>query len=530
VVSTATKSSAPSSQQERRALIRFGGFITLLVLGWILMTPMGGGADENHHLVRSAAVVRGQITPTEVAPGRPSLYQVPAWLWIDVDCFKLQPEEPASCAFAIGDADATIGVPSPARQYPIWGHILPGLPTLVTGGTAAVYLARIFDAAIPVALFAVALTIMRRSRIHLAATLLAVTPMAWFMIATVNPSGLVLAGALAMWVGLIFQRHHAWAPWLLAAGWAATILPRRDGIIWVAAILMVYLVYRSTSLIAWFTSLARGPQITIAVSTVLALGGAAISGNRIALTGLVVPVVVAAIEVARWAFDRAESTAVRVLIPVAVAVAGVVGALVVFLVRPGGPDTHLASRIISQTGLNLYEAVGVLGWLDAPVPLTIVMLVMIALGLLIALAVLFGEYRTLIAVGGILLLAIAASWVLELYSGNRTSTYWQGRYYLGFLMGIPLLLAGVPGRHVARFPGLQMSSIAIAIGGIASYAMVGAFWATGRRFGVGVSGSLKPWTWDSYGSAFGPGDLGLFVTVVAGAFGVQLWRLSRQDS
>jgi hypothetical protein len=353
--------------------------------------------------------------------------------------------------------------------------------------------------------------------------------MAWFMFATVNPSGLVLAGALAMWVGLIFARQHVWAPWLLAAGWAAAILPRRDGLIWVAAILMIYLVYRSVSLITWFTSLARGPQITIVVSTVLALGGAALSGNRISLTGLVVPVVVALIELARWAFDRAESTVARVLIPTAVDVAGVVGAVVIFLVRPGGANLSLASKIFGQTGLNLFEAVGILGWLDAPVPLTVVMLVMIAIGILLTLTIIFGEYRTLIAVGGILAVAIALSWVLELYSGNETGTYWQGRYYLGLLMGMPLLLAGAPGRHLVRHPGLQISAIAAVIGGVGLYAMVATFWATGRRFGVGVNGSLKPWAWDTYGSAFAPGDLGLIVTVLAGILAVQLWRRSYQD-
>jgi hypothetical protein len=503
--------------------------VALLMLAWILMTPMGGGADENHHLVRSASVVRGQFAATVPVEGGTPVYSVPAWLSIDVDCFKLQPDVPASCAPGLFDSSVRVNVISPAREYPIWGHILAGLPSLVTSGTSAVYLGRILDAAIPAALIALSLTVVRRSRMHVAAVLLAVTPMAWFMIATVNPSGLALGGALAMWVGLIWQQRHVLAPWLLAVGWAAAILPRRDGIIWVAAILMISLIYRSVSLATWFTSLARGPQITIAASTVLALGGAALSGNRIALTGLIVPVAVAAAELARWAFDRAESTVARALIPTAVAVAGVVGAIVVFLLRPGGPDTHLASRIFGQTGLNLYEAVGILGWLDAPVPLTMVMLFLIAIGALVTMAVLFGQHRTLLAAGGILMLAIVASWVLEMYSGNTSSTYWQGRYYLGLLMGIPLLLAGAPREHEARYPGLNLAAVAVAIGGIATYVMVGTFWATGRRFGVGVNGSLKPWAWDTYGSAFAPGDLGLGVTVVAGILGVQLWRLSRQS-
>ena len=494
------------------------------------MTPMAGGPDEQHHLVRSAAVVRGQITATAPVEGAVPEYRLPAWLAIDVDCFKLQPDVPASCASGLIDSDTRIGIVTTAREYPIWGHILPGLPSLVTSGSSAVYLARILDAAIPIALIGAALTIARRSRMQLAGVMLAITPMMWFSIAVVNPSGLALAGALALWVGVIWNRQHVWAPWLLAAGWAAALLPRRDGIIWVAAILMIFLTYRSISLKQWWASLARGPQILIAVSTGLALGGAALSGNRISLTGLVVPVVVGIIELARWAWDRVGDkdavTALRTGILAALSAGSVAAAVVVFLVRPGGPDTHLASRIFGQTGANLVEAIGVLGWLDAPVPMTLVMLYLLGLGGLVMMAILLGEHRRLLAVGAILSFAIVASWVLELYSGNVTSTYWQGRYYLGLLIGIPLLLAGAPGAHAARLHGVNLTAMAAVLTGISLYVMNGAFWATGRRFGVGINGSLKPWTWDSYGSVFAPGDLGLGVLVLAGVLSVQLWRRS----
>jgi hypothetical protein len=522
--------SAVDQREDKKAFVRFTGLIALLMLAWIVMTPMAGGPDEQHHLVRSAAVVRGQVTATAPVEGAVPEYRLPAWLAIDVDCFKLQPDVPASCAPALIDSETRIGIVSTAREYPIWGHILPGLPSLVTSGSSAVYLARILDAAIPVLLMGAALTIARRSRLQLAGILMALTPMAWFSIAVVNPSGLVLAGALGIWVGLIWERQHQWAPWLMAAGWAAAILPRRDGIIWVAAILMVFVIHQRVSLKDWFLGLARGPQIVMGVSTLLALGGAALSGNRISLTGLVVPVVVAVIELARWLWVRAEEsdavTGIRIAIGALMVVGSVAGAVVVFLVRPGGPDTHLASRIFGQTGLNIVEAIGVLGWLDAPVPLTMVMLYLLGIGALVTLTILCKDHRTLVTVGAILAVAIAASWVLELYSGNVTSTYWQGRYYLGLLMGIPLLLARVPGAHAAKFHGLNLMPIAAVLGGISLYLLNGAFWATGRRFGVGINGSLKPWTWDTYGSALAPGDAGLGVLVLAGALGFQLWRRS----
>jgi hypothetical protein len=158
--------------------------------------------------------------------------------------------------------------------------------------------------------------------------------------------------------------------------------------------------------------------------------------------------------------------------------------------------------------------------------MTLVMLYLLGLGGLVMMAILLGEHRRLLAVGAILSFAIVASWVLELYSGNVTSTYWQGRYYLGLLIGIPLLLAGAPGAHAARLHGVNLTAMAAVLTGISLYVMNGAFWATGRRFGVGINGSLKPWTWDSYGSVFAPGDLGLGVLVLAGVLSVQLWRRS----
>ena len=54
--------------------------------------------------------------------------------------------------------------------------------------------------------------------------------------------------------------------------------------------------------------------------------------------------------------------------------------------------------------------------------------------------------------GRLLLSAVATSWLFELFQGNTTGTYWQGRYSLPLLVGVPLLLglARIPDR--CRFP------------------------------------------------------------------------------
>ena len=38
---------------------------------------------------------------------------------------------------------------------------------------------------------------------------------------------------------------------------------------------------------------------------------------------------------------------------------------------------------------------------------------------------------------------IFTSWVLTMLQNDETGTYWQGRYYLPLLVGIPIVLASV---------------------------------------------------------------------------------------
>ena len=54
----------------------------------------------------------------------------------------------------------------------------------------------------------------------------------------------------------------------------------------------------------------------------------------------------------------------------------------------------------------------------------------------------------------LLVVTVVASWVFELYTGDTTGTYWQGRYSLPLLVGIPMMLAlggvnAASGRRVA---------------------------------------------------------------------------------
>ena len=101
---------------------------------------------------------------------------------------------------------------------------------------------------------------------------------------------------------------------------------------------------------------------------------------------------------------------------------------------------------------------------------------------------------------------VLTSWTFELVQGNTSGTYWQGRYSLPLLVGVPLVLAFRAGRSADRL---------VAPVTVASLLFVNvAAWAAARRWGVGHAGSHLPWRWDT---ALQPVHPLLVLLVMAGA-------------
>lgn len=113
------------------------------------------------------------------------------------------------------------------------------------------------------------------------------------------------------------------------------------------------------------------------------------------------------------------------------------------------------------------------------------------------------------------------SWVFELFQGNTTGTYWQGRYSLPLLAGIPLLLAG------ADVPAGVAWRVAFCAGGAALAVINVAGWAAARRWGVGTDGSLTPWRWDTVHSPLPPIVVLGFLAALSLGLAWALWRLPR---
>ena len=493
----------PSAAAGRLTTCTLAAAVVVVIGTWLLVTPPNAGPDESGHIIRGLAVVDG-------TPGMAKI-EAPAWVvFPDIGCYALYSDRPASCAPIGDEPDIEIALTTRASDYPIWGHILPGVAMEMSSPSTSPYLPRIASALLPAILvISSMLAARRRSPLASALALLALTPMAWFAFAVVNPSGLVLAGAFAVWSGLLFvpwtsgAARGGWLPrheWLFAAGLTAAMLPRRDSIFWAATVLVAGCIATNTSVFERLRCLRTGPLVVLVVATLASAWWAFDNGDQtVGLFGLSALIVTAHDVWRRLRENLTDGHRHLVDGGAIAALIGVAGGLVV--TRDGGYDADLLGMIIAETGSNLLEAVGAVGTLDARIPLWTLALYAVVVAS-IGLASLAGstgscERRPAWTGIGVLMSAIIAAWVLEMARGNTTGTYWQGRYSLPLLMGIPMML-GLP--LVDRLRRTTQQRLGPVIASIGALTSIVVFVVAVRRWGVGTNGSWNPLAWNSYGA------------------------------
>ena len=243
-----------------------------IALCWILLTPPGAGADEPGHLVRAGALARGHLDPDAVSADGSATFDLPAsYALPDPACYAFHPAIPAGCAA------------EPAGHRRRWhcarrptstrsGDTCPAGCSAAfrdcsrSGGRASA--AQAVPAALvgAAALVGVAPTTTRHGR-HPPA----VTPTAWGVFAVVNPSAMAIGGAVALWAGLFYASvpPSSAMAWLTVCGWAASALPRRDGLIWACIALAIALGRAGRTFTQWWRGLGVGPQVVVAGSTLV---------------------------------------------------------------------------------------------------------------------------------------------------------------------------------------------------------------------------------------------------------------------
>ncbi len=490
--------------------------VVLTACCWIAGNPRSSGPDEPSHMVASAALVRGhregRVNPDPLAPGT-HLFDVPGMVGQpDPGCWAFQPEVPVACANAQPLSTESRELSTLSYNYPPWALILPGLASFVPSAGGYAYLARLLNAAIPVALVAASLlTLVRRRPILAASALLGLTPIAWFTFGFVSPSAVAIGGGLALWTGLLVDRARS-TPWLTVAGWAAVMLARRDGPVWAVLIVLACCLLTETRPLQFWQRLDSWARWTVVVIAPLPILTPLLNRDRDSnLLIAFAPVVLIVIELLARRYQRLTSVnARRALIGYSSAAAALV-AIGLVLSRPGGFRAETLRLVVSNTGEHLRQLVGDLGWLDTAVPSVAVFLFWAIVGGLALVSVL--EYRRsalvyLAGLGG----AVVVAWLLELGQGANYGEYWQGRYTMPFAVGLPLVLAWRP----ATTQWLDDRLVAIVAWSSWVIANV-AFVSAQRRWGVGATGSWYPWDWHTWGATISPFALLLAHALATGA-------------
>ena len=347
--------------------------VVLTACCWIVGNPRSSGPDEPSHMVASAALVRGhregRVNPDPLAPGT-HLFDVPGMVGQpDPGCWAFQPEIPVACANAQPLSTESRELSTLSYNYPPWALILPGLASFVPSAGGYAYLARLLNAAIPVALVAASLlTLVRRRPILAASALLGLTPIAWFTFGFVSPSAVAIGGGLALWTGLLVDRARATA-WLTVAGWAAVMLARRDGPVWAVLIVLACCLLTETRPLQFWQRLDTWARWAVAVIAPLPILTPLLNRDRDSnLLIAFAPVVLIVIELLARRYQRLTSVnARRALIGYTSAAAALV-AIGLVLSRPGGFRAETLRLVVSNTGEHLRQLVGDLGWLDTAVP------------------------------------------------------------------------------------------------------------------------------------------------------------------
>ncbi|WP_035800832.1 DUF2142 domain-containing protein [Kitasatospora mediocidica] len=428
---------------------------------WSLATPIAGSPDEPSHIVRAAAVVRGQINgpevmerqsvgfiPTEFAN---SQFQLPAW-YRELDgvhkCYQDQ-WNPASCAPKISSNPTIEPVTTAAGRYNPFYYLFVGWPSLIVLGPKTIYLMRLASAAFTAALLASAFVTAsewrRNARVVKIGVLVAATPMLLFLGGAVNPNGVESAAGLLAWTAILsaLMEHR---PELL-----------RRRVIRATVAMVIVLEIRPLGPIWIAGAVLTGLMVVdrLALRSILRDVGVRISaGIGVVATGLAL----------LWSHTHPDHS-------------------YIVLPEPLGTKRILHDTLIMQSDYY-YGMIGNFGWLDTPSPFMTYLIwggVLCTIG---TLALMYGKLREIVAVLGTTLAVIVIPMVAMALEAGKLGLIWQGRYLLPLAVGLPLLTAMVISRRLPErsVPQLRLPltvGIALAMAGTAAF-----YWAQ-RRNGIG---------------------------------------------
>ncbi len=429
-----------------------GFFVLMLIMlsTWLLAIPRWASPDEPEHVYKAYGTAHGQLLGREIirdppVPSNIRQFDGPVTFGLgDIRCYFFRPESPAGC-----DLGARPELESSAARYPPYYYALVGGGARLVGQPESVRTYRLFSALLCTAMLAGAFALLRRSRSRRLAPLMLVTmtPMALFMMASVNPNATEISGFILIWALLtrLCVDDQPSKRFSLALGITAAVL----------------IMFRPISAV-W-----------------------------LACVGIIV--LIAASPTRRREFFR-KPFLVRLLVPLTV---GVVASLAwlrfaAFKVSDSRVATNLTLREVVRLSVDRWhgyylQMVGVLGWLDTNLPTVTYWGWSIAI---IAVAAIHltrsgpRQWLTLAALVGAYLVTPIA---INASTAASAGLSFQGRYSLPVFAGLAFLPM-LDDRHLkAVRSSTLLMYVALAV---ITVAEVAGFWQMLRRFSVGASGKI----------------------------------------
>jgi hypothetical protein len=444
--------------------------MAMLATLWSLASPIFSVPDENAHAVKAIAQVRGDLTGHAVEGIKHSVVDLPAAYSYNqqIVCYIFHPEVPADCGFALGDKGGLGWFNTWVSAYnPIY-YYLVGWPSLFLNGSAGIYAMRIVSGLLSSLFVAWAFQSamsVRRSRWMPFGLIFLAAPMVVYLFGSVNPNGIEIASAGALWISLLrllqhldgrdagvvssLSRRNLWLIVTLSAIVLATA--RATGPLWLVVVVGLCFVatgrvgvrkmFTTKGSYLWLGLVAVGGIFSLSWT----LGGGSLSGQASASDAPLVG----------GTFFQGFTQMIRLL-----------------------PD-------------HLQQAIGFFGWVDTPLSVYAYWPFVGAAAIIIVLAFAGLDRRNVVTLGAVSAAAVLIPALVQGYSVHQTGIIWQGRYGLFLYVGVTLvaawLLSGRSGRRVS-FLATRVSGIGITL--VAAYGLA-AFFFVMWRYVVGTNAPIS---------------------------------------
>lgn len=467
---------------------------------WSFADPLVAAPDEQAHMIRAYAIDHGQLGH-QVPGSDKALVDVSVPTSVNFTkayprCFQFRGAVSAACAPTFATSTAPVVTDTYVGHYPPLYYLLVGTGSWFSAHVTGLYLMRLASSLICAVMLALTAYVIARwckRRVLVAGVAVAMTPITWFLASSVNPSGFEIVTAICLWTALaVFAADYVDNPPL---GLVAII-----GVAGSVLVLIRGLSPLFVAIIGVVIAVAVGPRRLWALAR-----------RRRDVQFATGAIVVAALVAAAWIFTQHT---------LSIAPDGA-------KVAPGTSEYEIMRLVAHHVRDWIREAVGVMGWLDTPMPHWFYDFWYLMIAVLFVGGLVLASLRVKIALLAIVVLSVLVPFVLVVRQVHQLGIVWQGRDLMPLAVGVPILAAGMWSRS-RRSRSLQRN-VSVGLVSLVALLTMGSFYLNLRRYAVGRAGSrlffLHSGGWSPPTGSFVTLAVYGFVTAMIGAV-IIVWLLS----